>query len=375
MIITLFVTGSENRDKRRAELLEHSFIQSGQPGELLRLVAGPDGQPTPMHSLARVERTMPWSPHPYIEDEFRAYNQPAAIMEWLFRERVDATLLLLDPESLLLEPVNRELKPCEAIGNTWRDWPGGDGPFGLSKPYRVLQRFCVNPGLKPSRVKFPILIHSSDLRKMVARWLELTALIRCEVQVPAGAVLEAHQVAYAIAAAEYRVPHQARKLAVVPGDRKADRPILNYQPPIESTKGEIVWDPEVYVPWTDCEPSVAKAGAGRLFLNRLQEFVSLRESGEFLRLRRPRRCHGVREARLPDRTLLEVPGVEQPLNLNATAGALWELCDGHRTLADIADELEQQYDVPRNVLSADIDMAITHLHTGGAVDLETVKHE
>jgi len=375
MIITVFVTGHEDRDQWRAELLEHSFVQAGQPGELLRLVACPADVPLPMNSLARVERAFPWSPHPYIDDEFYPYNLPAALLQWLVREQVDATLLLLEPESLLLEAVTGELAPGAAIGNTWRQWPGGDSHFGLSRDYRQLDHFCANPRLKPPRIEFPVLIHSTDLRRMAARWLELTALIRCEARCTAGKILAAHRVAYAIAAAEYRIPHQARKLAAMTKDRRADRPVFDYRLPIESASGQIVWDPEVYVPWTGCDPSSARAGAGRQFLARLQEFVRMRETGEFLRLRRPRRCHGVREARLPDRTLLEVPGAEQPLNLNDSAAAIWNLCDDQRTLADIADVLGQQFDVPRDVLCADIDMAITRLHTGGAVDLETVKHD
>ncbi len=372
MIITVFVTTADARDQWRAELLEHTWMQAGQPGELVRLVACPADTALPMHSMARVVRTMPYCPHPYLNDDFHGYNQPAALLEWLFREQVDATLLILDVDTLMLEPVREEVSPGAAIGNPWRDWPKGDGPFGLSKDFQNLQAFCINRELKPARLRFPALIHSSDLKKMAARWLELTALIRCEVNCVAGKIHEAHQVAYAIAAAEYRIPHKLRKLAVVPGDRQVDRPLLDYRPPTESAKGEIIWDPETYVPWSECDPSKARAGPGREFLKRLQDYVSLRESGEHLRLRRPLRCHGVREAHLPDRMVLEIPGVEQPLSLNTSAAAIWELCDNQRTLSEIADVLEKQYKVPRKLLCGDIDLAITHLHTGGAVDLETV---
>ena len=83
----------------------------------------------------------------------------------------------------------------------------------------------------------PLLIHSSDLVKLAARWLELTGIIRTEVRNSAGKNLNASKVAYAIAAAEYRVAHKAQKFSIVPADRKADRPVLDYQVPIESAKG------------------------------------------------------------------------------------------------------------------------------------------
>ncbi len=377
MIVTVFVTGNSAAEQWRAELLEHSWIATGQSGELVRLVASTADTPLPMHSVARVVRTMPYCPHPYINDDFYGHNVPAALLEWLFRERVDATLLVVEAESVLLEPVTQEVTAGEAIGNTWRNWPRGDtgAPFGLAKDFEKLQDYCVNSKLKPPKVSFPVLIHSSELKKFAARWLELTTLIRCEVQCPAGKIRDAHLIAYSIAAAEHRVAHAARKLAVSQNDRKVDRPLLSYRMPVESPKGEIVWDPEVYTPWSEVDPAAAAAGAGRRFLAELQAYVVARETGEYLRLRRPRRREGVREAKLPDRTLLEIPGVVDPLNLNASAAAIWDLCDSRRSLADIADELERRYEAPRNILCADIDMAIHHLHAGGAVDLESTVHD
>ncbi len=375
MIITVFVTQAGERDQWRAELLEHSWMQAGQPGELVRLVACRKTETLPMHSMARVVRVTSYSPHPYIHDNFQGHNLPAALMEWLFREQIDATLLLLDKDTLMLDPVNEEIAPGGAIGNPWREWPKGEGLFGLSKNFDKLEAYCINQKLKLSKVRFPLLIHSRDLKKMVARWLELTALIRCKADDAAGRISEAHQVAYAIAAAEYHIPHKLRKLAVVPGDRRIDRPLLDYKTPIESQKGEIVWDPETYTPWSECEAARAKAGVGREFLKKLQDYATLRETGEHLGLRRPRRCHGVREARLPDRMMLQIPGIEPLLNLNSSAAAIWDLCDNQRTLSELADVLEKQYEVPRSLLCRDIDLAITYLHTGGAVELESTIHD
>jgi hypothetical protein len=372
VIITVFVTSSSEEEHWCAELLEHSWIQAGQSGELVRLVAcGADAR-LPMHSMARVVRTMPYNPHPYLDDEFPGYNFPAALLEWLYSEAVDATLLLLDARSIFLEALEMELSPEEAIGNTWREWPTGEGPFGLADHYVNLRAFCVNRKLKPPKVQWPVLIHSSELKKMAARWLELTALIRCEVNEKNGRPEEAHKVAYTVAAAEYAVRHKSRKIASAPADRRADRAVLTYAAPVCSVNGDAVWEADSYQPWSECDPAQARAGAGRVFLSRLKDYVAMRRSGEHLGLRRPRRCPGVREAHLPDRMVLQVPGIEQPLNLNSSAAAIWRLCDSTRTLADIADELEQRFEVPREELCADIDRAINLLHTGGAVDLESV---
>ncbi len=372
MIITVFVSTHTAADQWRAELLEQSWIEAGQSGELVRLVACPPDAELPMHSTARVVRATPCDPHPYIADTFAGYNPPAALLEWLLTEQPNATLLLLDPETIIRQPLTEEVEPGGAMGHRWRAWPDGTGPFGLNDRFKPLERYCVDTGLKPPRVELPVVIHSSDLRKMAARWLELTGLIRSYVQLVAGPVLEAHRVAYALAAAEYRVPHRAVKLAAASGDRKSDCAFLDYRQPVESSRGKIVWDAETYSPWSVPDAAAARAGAGRQFLSWLSDYVGARESGALLAGRRPRRCHGVREARLPDRMLLEIPGAAEPLQLNSSASAIWNLCDNQRTVEDMVDRLGKQFDVPRDMLLGDVGRTLILLRSRGALELDRI---
>ncbi len=372
MIITVFVTGDGEKDQWCAELLEHSWQRAGQPGELVRLFAAQASQSLPVQGMARVIRTSPWSNHPYIRDKFTGYDKPAALLEWLMHEPVDATVLLLDVESILLGPIDQEVKPGEAVGNTWKSIPRGEGPFGLTREYRNLQAYCVNRELKLPKVEMPLLVHSTDLRRLAARWLELTGIIRCEVHTASGQNIKADRTAYTIAAAEYRIAHTARKMAVAPGDTRADRAVLNYHVPIESPEGKIVWDCETYEPWTIPSPKHAAPGAGRKLLAFLEDYSSLRESGDHLTYRRPRRRLGVREARVLDSISLEIPGETEPLNLNSSAASIWKLCDGKRTVAEIVEELEKQFEVSHTLLCADVDHAINRLCAGGAMDLEGV---
>ena len=250
--------------------------------------------------------------------------------------------------------------------------PRGTGPFALGSEYVNLQAFCVNRDLKLPKLQYPLLIHSSDLKKLAARWLELTGIIRCEVSTNTGKTVDADRVAYAIAAAEYRIPHKSRKMAVEPGDKKADCKVLNYRSPIKSSKARIVWDTGSYMPWELCKPKQAAPGVGRTFLSYLLEYATLRESGGHLDTRRPRRCLGVREAHVMENVLLEIPGEVEPLTLNSSAASIWKLCDGHRTLGDMVEALQLQFEVPRKLLCADVELAINHLHAKGAVDLEIV---
>jgi len=374
MIVTVFVTNADRNFQWQSELLEHTWQQVKQPGELVRLVASPEQQSLPLHGLARVVRTRCWNPHPYVQDGYPLYNTPAGLWEWLLSERIDASLLLLDPDSVLLDSFQQEVGPGEAVGH---DWPGmpcnGRGPFGLTKDYQNLQAFCVNRELRLSGVQFPVLIHSSDLTKIAPRWLELTAIIRTQVGRHVGGPSDALKVAYAIAAAEYRVPHAVRKMACETSDARADQPVLNYRQPVETAQGKILWDPEVYQPWQACEPERAAAGAGREFLHLLQQYAASRNSFMHLRLRRPRRRYGVREAMILDKMLLEVPGLTEPLQLNSSAAAIWKLCDNRRSLADIATTLADTFRVPRERICADVEHAINELHCDGALDLEAAE--
>lgn len=373
MIVTVFVSTSSAQDQWRAELLEQSWQQAGQAGELVRLVASPGKEVLPLHGLARVLGTRCWSPHPYTADQFEPYNTTAGLLEWLLRERIDATLLLLDSDSVLLSALDQQVGPGEAIGHSWPDIPcDGSGPFGLSSDYQSLQAFCVNRQLTLPRVQFPLLIHSKDLLRIAARWLELTAIIRSYAKTERGAPADAGKIAYAIAAAEYRIPHSVRELAAIPRDSEADKPVLNYREPVETAQGNILWDAQAYRPWQPCEPKQAAAGAGRSFLTLLQEYAISRNSFSCFARRRPRRRFGVREANILDQTLLEIPGLPDPLSLNSSAAAIWKLCDNRRTLADIAASLEQRFQAPRETLYPDIELAINVLHRDGALDLEAV---
>lgn len=60
---------------------------------------------------------------------------------------------------------------------------------------------------------------------------------------------------------------------------------------------------------------------------------------------------------------------DQASALNRTATEIWELCDGTRTIAAIADALGQRYSVDGAYLLADVTAAIATLRARGLVDL------
>jgi hypothetical protein len=66
----------------------------------------------------------------------------------------------------------------------------------------------------------------------------------------------------------------------------------------------------------------------------------------------PHRTRSVLECELPEELLLHVPGGEMAIALNVSARAVWELCDGHRSLEKIALTLCERFQaVPDEVLA------------------------
>ena len=403
MIVTVFCAPNDAENGWRTDLLEYGWHRAEQPGSLVRLVPTTPDAALPSHRYARPEPTLAWSPHPHTQDQYAGTNLPGAILEWLHRDPIDATLLVLDDfsafrgngsRSLTHLVVDEEVAPGQALGTPWDLHPAmaeanekdagavkvqdpKRDPFGLGPGFGALRQIAVNPSIRLPRVTFPVLIHSRDLRKIAARWLELTVFLRVRCPAPHGRIPIAHQLAYTIAAAEYRIAHTSRALGIScqaedPLSDDGPAPIATFRSAIESPRGEIVWDPLAYSPWTAVDPAQAKPGPGRDVLALLAEKIAFDEAGGELAFVLPRRREGVREARLLDQMLLEIPGQEDSLSLNASASAIWELCDDERTLAAITTELEASYEVAPGTLRDDVAATAESLREAGALDLVDV---
>jgi hypothetical protein len=60
---------------------------------------------------------------------------------------------------------------------------------------------------------------------------------------------------------------------------------------------------------------------------------------------KPRRRDGVLSTQLIDELVIYDPVSFRAASLNATARAIWQLCDGTRTIEHICGDLEQQYNM------------------------------
>jgi hypothetical protein len=359
VIFSVFCPAADGEVSWQSELLGYSWGHARQPGELVHLHSKGPLAAAPCHPLARVLETQSWSPHPYTGDVYPPYQRAAALLEWLFVERIEGTVLVLGPTSVFRVPVTDQVRPGQARAVAWTELPRGDGPFGLASRFDFLAEFCVDRTLEVPAVKLPALIHATDLRKIVVRWLELMSIIRAETAADAQSPFaDADKIAYVIAAAEARVPHTT-----------ADLGLLDYRHPIPAMDGAIAWDPVSYRSWDPVQPESAQPGPGRELLSVLAELVERRAHGTELSLLRPCRQDGVRQGKILGSVFLEIPGRPDTVSLNSSGAAIWAVCDGTRSLAEINHELETRFEMPSGSLRADVEVVIKRLERIGALRL------
>jgi hypothetical protein len=83
--------------------------------------------------------------------------------------------------------------------------------------------------------------------------------------------------------------------------------------------------------------------------------------------RLPRRRHDVRLHDKELRSYLVAPDQQVAHELNPTARAVWELCDGTTTVDELADAICRVFQVPREQALADVQVVVQQLGDAGLV--------
>lgn len=378
MIYTVFSTQDSPYQNWQSDLLEYSWKQAGQEGELVRLVASDGRKKLPQHRHAQTIATQPWETHPNTGDWYPVYNKPASLLEWLYRDRPFGTVLLIDPDCVFRKPINREVDEGYPAAQKWVKFQPGsaDSPFGLGERFAFLSRYCANTEPRAQGVMIPTLIHTNDLRRIIGRWLELCGVIREQVRDHKGERMwESDMFAYIVAAAEYGLVHELADLGIAtnwPPDSVPDAPMIHYCHPIRSRDGEEMLAKGNYKPWTRIDdPSRAEPGYGRDLLTLLNDYIDSRKVAPTQLSGRPRRRTEMREGIIGDEMVLLTPGGgNQAVWLNQSSRDIWELSDGTRTIDQILDVLQQRYDSSRLEIRDDVITAIDNLQDLHALDID-----
>jgi hypothetical protein len=376
VIYTVFSTTDSPYQQWQSELLEYSWRQVGQPGELIRFVATAGGAALPTHRYARSIATPLRERHPETGDQYAPYNKPAALLHWLETERPDGTVLLVDPDCVFRRAICREVAEGRPVSQTWIGLlhePDDEG-FALDRRFAFLEARGVRPRTRAQLAMIPTLIHTSDLRRIIARWIEMTALVRHEVTDRDGRRMwESDMFAYAIVTAEAGLEHELTSLGVCTNwspDDAADAPMIHYCQAIEGAEGESLWSKYDYQPWRRVAGAArAKHAYGRDLLALVNRCVNDRSVAELHGLR-PRSRVGVREIRERGGVVLCAPGSNREFSLNRAAERVWDLCDGVRTVATIRGELESECDANDGALHEALMDALATLHDANLLIFE-----
>jgi hypothetical protein len=82
----------------------------------------------------------------------------------------------------------------------------------------------------------------------------------------------------------------------------------------------------------------------------------------------PRQISSFRLERLDDDLLLYHPGLTKTVHLNETASLIWQLCDGVRSVEDIATLLQESFPNEAAQIAADIETTLSRLADEGAIE-------
>ena len=224
----------------QTEFLEHTWVRAHMPGELLRLVGTQRGERLPRHHTARVVRTAATNTHELLDHDYTGMNRLHSLAEWLENERPVGTVLILDCDFAFRAPLTKRAKPGRPIGQLWYDftWTGHWGELAEE----------ISPGVGPVQaVTWPLVIHTSDLRRIIDRWIVVTAQIRAR-----SGAWESDMIALPIVLAERGLVCDLEMLAAWmpwPDEVVGDAPIIHYCQPVLDRAGNTLWYKQRYTPW------------------------------------------------------------------------------------------------------------------------------
>ncbi len=102
----------------------------------------------------------------------------------------------------------------------------------------------------------------------------------------------------------------------------------------------------------------------------VSEVIAPVEEPKVERTARPKRRDSVLEGRVRDEMVLLSPGSKQAFSLNQSSRAIWELCDGNRTVGEISQTLQQRYARAEDDLSDDLTTALSKLKEVGMLEFQ-----
>jgi hypothetical protein len=276
-VFTIYSISNSPYQEWQAELLDWSFVQSGQPGQLIRLCSEDPYHRDRGHSFSEVAKTICTPDYSKIEWPFLrlwnwnipispfkkhvywpVMNKPGSLKHLFEHFTFDEadTLIFLDPDMVFTKPWVPVFDQGTVFGQKW---------FDYSKSY--CEQSSIHPELCPETdsdcVMYPFAIKAGDLRKMLPD-IEYFALEGYKTAL--GNDVSSHWMsdmpAFQTAMTKHELVMESRDNIGLCNNWKnrndPDAPILHYCQPMLDHMGNQFWWKWNYVPW-EAPPCLKRA--------------------------------------------------------------------------------------------------------------------
>lgn len=263
---TLVCTDTKAYGDWQVDLLAHTFRRVGQPGELVRLVACPDGEPL-WTDGARIVSTNGINHHPRAPEWYAGFNRLWSMQEWLSMERPTGSVLMLDCDMVFRATARWVAEPGVVIGQEWFDLARTDllaqflAPFTDAPPERLFP------------ITWPAVFDADDLHRLMPSWLERCADLRAGT-----GRWESDMLALIIAIAESDLEVRYETTSAWtnwPESFVAGAPIIHYCQPVIDRSGRQMWFKQEYEAFEPIgvDPNDAELDYCRDLLHLLDEYT------------------------------------------------------------------------------------------------------
>jgi hypothetical protein len=240
----------------QCELLEYTWKRAGQAGELVRLVACREDTPLPRHRYASVVRIEPEQDRCH---GYKALESLFSLEHWLQREQPHGTVLVIDPDVVFRSAVGGEARPGAPRAQHWVD-------------YRPVSSHT-------QAATWPMLIHTSDLRAILPRWIAFTSAIHAAT---GRWESDMHGLVSAAGCSGLKFSLEAIGAFVGwPDEMVGEAPIVHYCQDVVADDGRLLWSKRGYRPWGRVDGvEQARHSYCRDLLALVNEYAALRPGRE-----------------------------------------------------------------------------------------------
>ncbi|KAL9227047.1 hypothetical protein vseg_002788 [Gypsophila vaccaria] len=157
--------------------LVHSFHQSGQPGNITRLLSCTEEELKSYegHDLAPTHNVPSMSIHPLTGDRYPAINKPAGVLHWIHHAEIDAEyIVILDADMIMRGTIT-----------PWEFKAARGRPVAAPYSYligcdNILAKLHTRNPEGCDKVGGVIIMHIDDLRKLAMHWLLKSEEVRAD---------------------------------------------------------------------------------------------------------------------------------------------------------------------------------------------------